>query len=947
MSQTLGANGNELTITIPSAGERDWATSIRDNCFQLISDHSHEGSGLGKKLRGYLALDQTEAVIANNTTLKGRNNAGNGGIDILKVDASDEVVLSTTIASAEFQDDGLTIVDNGDNTKKVAVDVSGVTTATTRTLTIPDVSGTLVLLAATQTLTNKSIDSDNNTITNIVNADIKAAAGITLNKLAALTASEMVITDGSGVMVSAPVATYPSLTELAYLKGATSSVQTQIDAKISAVTGTTDEIAITSSTIVGLANNPVIPGTDSMVVPVGTTAQQASTTAGAFRYNSDNNIFEGYSSGAWGQIGGGGGGLDSLFTDDFEITSHSDFTSGNAATPDAVGTGTLDGTLATETTTELNGSQSISYTSGSSSANDFFLNDEDITCYEKHQQNFLGISFHYTYSGDDDDIRFLILDQDDAELTSSTEYLKSKGSSTRFSTSVYIPDGTTGLRYGFQVVTGNNTKELVFDDIELSSNPYVYKNLSNQTEWATESGITIGATTTAPTKPTTVDVEEILWRRDGSDLKAVYKYYAASTSGATNGSGQYLYTLPNGLSFDTDHVEFDTHSATTVVQIESGNSVGDFLVGDGGNILQGYCVPYNATQFRLMGDFEAGERIQNDGSSGLATAETIVIRLDAPIDGWKASSEHVITPAKSNMVDWTSYSPTISGVGTPSTEDFTYKITGDSVRIRGYVVCGTVAASTFSVTLPSGLTIDSTKVSSTANTAYVGILQRFNNGSGSGTEGYASFVDPAASTTLIYAMKTFGSDTLFDKENGNSVSQTGDALFLDVEIPVVEYDNDVNFLAAVPVQQTCYIKDVKATTTDGGTFTSGAWQTRDLNDLSGDTGWVSLSSNQFTLDAGKYEIEVCVPAVDVDYHQAVIYNITDSTFDVIGTSAGIGTSSVFTSTSDIKDQIEISSSKTYEIQHRCSSTKSTLGFGSANSFGQDEVYTQVKITKVK
>ena len=46
-----------------------------------------------------------------------------------------------------------------------------------------------------------------------------------------LTASEMVITDGSKNLVSAAVATYPSLTELSYVKGVTSALQTQIDAK--------------------------------------------------------------------------------------------------------------------------------------------------------------------------------------------------------------------------------------------------------------------------------------------------------------------------------------------------------------------------------------------------------------------------------------------------------------------------------------------------------------------------------------------------------------------------------------------------------------------------------------------------------------------------------------------------------------------------------------------
>lgn len=46
-----------------------------------------------------------------------------------------------------------------------------------------------------------------------------------------LTASEIIITDASKRIVSAPVATYPSLTELTYLKGVTSAIQTQLNAK--------------------------------------------------------------------------------------------------------------------------------------------------------------------------------------------------------------------------------------------------------------------------------------------------------------------------------------------------------------------------------------------------------------------------------------------------------------------------------------------------------------------------------------------------------------------------------------------------------------------------------------------------------------------------------------------------------------------------------------------
>lgn len=51
-----------------------------------------------------------------------------------------------------------------------------------------------------------------------------------------LTASEILITDASKNIVSAPVATYPSLTELTYVKGVTSAIQTQIDAKQATIT---------------------------------------------------------------------------------------------------------------------------------------------------------------------------------------------------------------------------------------------------------------------------------------------------------------------------------------------------------------------------------------------------------------------------------------------------------------------------------------------------------------------------------------------------------------------------------------------------------------------------------------------------------------------------------------------------------------------------------------
>jgi len=72
-----------------------------------------------------------------------------------------------------------------------------------------------------------------------------------------LTPSEMLITDGSKNIISAPVATYPSLTELTYLKGVTSDIQTQINGKQSTITfGTGVQTALGIN--IGSAGAPVL-----------------------------------------------------------------------------------------------------------------------------------------------------------------------------------------------------------------------------------------------------------------------------------------------------------------------------------------------------------------------------------------------------------------------------------------------------------------------------------------------------------------------------------------------------------------------------------------------------------------------------------------------------------------------------------------------------------------
>lgn len=140
-----------------------------------------------------------------------------------------------------------------------------------------------------------------------------------------------------------------------------------------------------------------------------------------------------------------------------------------------------------------------------------------------------------------------------------------------------------------------------------------------------------------------------------------------------------------------------------------------------------------------------------------------------------------------------------------------------------------------------------------------------------------------------------------------------------------------------------YIRDEKAVGTNGGTFTKNQWNVRDLNTITTDAGsGISLASNQITLAAGTYVISGSVPANSVKVHTCRLYNTTDSTADIIGTTEEGGNSS----RSFFYGKITIASTKVYELQHRGSKTKNNYGFGKANG-DQTELYTIVLIRKVK
>ena len=123
------------------------------------------------------------------------------------------------------------------------------------------------------------------------------------------------------------------------------------------------------------------------------------------------------------------------------------------------------------------------------------------------------------------------------------------------------------------------------------------------------------------------------------------------------------------------------------------------------------------------------------------------------------------------------------------------------------------------------------------------------------------------------------------------------------------------------------VHDSGDATTYFGAYTTGDWRTRDIDtEISDEDGIVTISSNQFTLQAGNYFIRFACSMYHINKHATRLQNITD------GTTAGIGEpNSSYTYSATLMTtgtcRVSIDSAKVFEVQGYPSTTKATNGFG--------------------
>ena len=246
----VDANETLLAVTDPTADRTITLPDATGTVALLTSLSIASGSGL--TYNSSTGEFSTNAIpnskLANSSiTIGGTGVALGGSITTFSG------LSSVTADAVVTKTGGFRVIDSTDNTKQLAFDASAISGSTTRTLAVPDASDTLNLLAATQTLTNKTLTSAvlNGTISGTSIKDEDNMASDSASHLATQQSIKAYV-DTEIAGISADITAVNAGTGLSG-GGTSGAVTLAIDATVATLTGSQ---TLTNKTIV-LGNNTV------------------------------------------------------------------------------------------------------------------------------------------------------------------------------------------------------------------------------------------------------------------------------------------------------------------------------------------------------------------------------------------------------------------------------------------------------------------------------------------------------------------------------------------------------------------------------------------------------------------------------------------------------------------------------------------------------------------
>lgn len=484
------------------------------------------------------------------------------------------------------------------------------------------VTGSVVGTTDSQVLTNKTIDADSNTITNIENADIKVGAAIDATKIA----------NGS-----------VSNTEFQYLDGVTSAIQGQIDGKQATLNNSAGLAAAlsdeTGNGLVVFNNQPVITNA-SIQTPSRLDAKQdtlanlttyASTASnGQFVFSTDTKETFVIKDGQLSSVGGSNaGGINYILNPDADTNTNGWVryanTAGVAPITGAGGSPNVNTKFTRSTVDPQRGVASFLLTKdavnrqGEGFSYDFTISNSD-------QGKVLTCSFSYSVTANyvDNDMSVWIYDVTNARIIQGAPYLiKKSGIIEYFSTEFQTSINSTSYRLIFHIAsTSTLAYSFKFDQVNLSKQAKLYG--SAITGWIPYTPVITCLSGTIPTFSNLLG----FWRRVGEEIELrIHSQISASGTGNSN----ILYSVPSGISLDTTKIIAFAGTGSQGL-INSGSWYDDSAAG----------VLKNVSISTYMQDANRIAVLNNAGSIVLDTtnvgvSDRINFTASFPVSGWSSS----------------------------------------------------------------------------------------------------------------------------------------------------------------------------------------------------------------------------------------------------------------------------------------------------------------------
>lgn len=623
----------------------------------------------------------------------------------------------------------------------------------------------------------------------------------------------------------------------------------------------------------------------------------------------------------------------------YESATTAVFSSGNNAS--FGGGGTAQGTLSISSTAAdlIRGTQVAKYVLNATPSNsdDDYIQTQSVDIPQGYRGRTLGFTLEYKYDGADNDIEFIVRDDTNAAILTGTDQFlipASAGSdnvSKKLVCYAGIPTDCQQISFGFQVKThATGSEELIWDDVYISDDPFQYANLQGKTEYYRVH--TVGGWGSTNTK---IPYYSNLVQDTTGDLVTADNSTTLGLSFTVNRACRLILSCSGNMNGSQIGVSVNSTQLTTNVDVINAADRLMCSIGNSANEHKEATAVYDASPGDVI-------RPHFDGSAiNFADRWTVNFIAQEP------EVDHVITPTNIGKTesyrarDTGGFASTNTAIPYYNTVD--YDTTGDLISVSNNSTNGLE----FTVNRDCKIWIDGNLRVSASQWGFTV------NASGSTDLGSISAANiigwqtGEAGNWMRFASCVYeasAGDVIRPHSFNSSVSENAKSF---INFHAIEESKIPDAYLALPTGRVAYLKEVQTSGTAGGTFTSGSYQTRTLNTLEGDASFVSLSSNQFTLSSGKYKIWAGAPAYRVDTHKIKLRNITDATDTIIGESGGSGSTIDVFYNSVLMGVFEISDSKTFEIQHRCNTTRVSDGLGVTATYGDSEVYTQVRIEKIK